>query len=552
MIKKMILVFVLLAATAFGRDRYSGGSSGELPFYYVVASDATAKEKQINTPYKCDGTADQVEIQAAINNTGSTGGKVMLSTGTFNISAPVFLYGGTRLEGCGLGQGNNEKNTTLYLSNGSNCDVIIIDNRTGHTQAFFPAIANLAINGNASNNTGGTYETEYRGMICMNTSNYTTASDIIFENLFIYNCRGSGIWVGITQSNWNIFGNNLWIENCGRNGFKMRAATKVYMNNIFIYATGEVDTAVGNGAGILFTSQCYQHFWNNVYIQDAIGEGIYITYQSTEASRYLNFNNLSIEDKASGSTSALPAIYVYGGISGGNTYLTPISFNNLTINPNNNRTYDISISKHPSATVYPDNISINNFSSGNFRGINIGNGCNQNGQIYNIFSNVFTDLPAAATDNISADALIASGTRTIAAQPAYPRNLAFTITDTDTSITAFTITIIGTGAKGQPLTEAFSFTSGLTFSSNHAYATVTSITVSGLTGNDGSDNLKVGVGDKVGLQGNTNYTSSVYKLLVDGSNTAIPAYSTSYGTLDLSASTPDGSKDFMVYLKTAR
>lgn len=56
---------------------------------FVAASNATDHEKD-RADYLCDGTADDVQIQAAINALDATnGGRVTLSSGTFNISSQV-------------------------------------------------------------------------------------------------------------------------------------------------------------------------------------------------------------------------------------------------------------------------------------------------------------------------------------------------------------------------------------------------------------------------------------------------------------------------------
>lgn len=49
----------------------------------------------------CDGTADEVKINAAL--TTATGGKVVLSEGTFNIAGSIIVPSGTTLEGSGWG-----------------------------------------------------------------------------------------------------------------------------------------------------------------------------------------------------------------------------------------------------------------------------------------------------------------------------------------------------------------------------------------------------------------------------------------------------------------
>lgn len=66
----------------------------------VAASDAPQDQKDA-ADYVCDGTADQVEIQAA-HDAFTTGGKVVLTIGTFNISSSINIDNDSfTLEGSG-------------------------------------------------------------------------------------------------------------------------------------------------------------------------------------------------------------------------------------------------------------------------------------------------------------------------------------------------------------------------------------------------------------------------------------------------------------------
>ncbi len=70
----------------------SAGGTGSTPLvYYVAASDASTAEKAKATAV-CDGTADNVEIQAAIDASKGVG-VVQLSAGNFNLAAQLTLYG---------------------------------------------------------------------------------------------------------------------------------------------------------------------------------------------------------------------------------------------------------------------------------------------------------------------------------------------------------------------------------------------------------------------------------------------------------------------------
>lgn len=60
---------------------------------YVAAVDAPTAERD-RADYVCDGVADDVQIQAAINAAGTAGaGVVLLSTGTFTLAAEIALLG---------------------------------------------------------------------------------------------------------------------------------------------------------------------------------------------------------------------------------------------------------------------------------------------------------------------------------------------------------------------------------------------------------------------------------------------------------------------------
>jgi hypothetical protein len=83
---------------AYRTDDGTGGDHWEIPTgrgatYVVAASDATATAKA-QADYVCDGTADEVQINAAINllidnTTTIGGGSIHLTEGTFYIAAPI-------------------------------------------------------------------------------------------------------------------------------------------------------------------------------------------------------------------------------------------------------------------------------------------------------------------------------------------------------------------------------------------------------------------------------------------------------------------------------
>ena len=70
------------------------------PGLLVAAVDAPAAEKRV-AAYRCDGVADQEQIQAAIASLGSNGGQVQLSSGTFFLTDAVRLTNRVLLSGRG-------------------------------------------------------------------------------------------------------------------------------------------------------------------------------------------------------------------------------------------------------------------------------------------------------------------------------------------------------------------------------------------------------------------------------------------------------------------
>lgn len=99
--------------------------------------------------YICDGTADNVQIQAAIDALPAGGGKIFIRAGTYNTAVPIYLSSYTAIEGEG-------DETIIFLSAGSHCPVFInehADDGTA-TEDIFIKVTNLKIDCNYANNAG--------------------------------------------------------------------------------------------------------------------------------------------------------------------------------------------------------------------------------------------------------------------------------------------------------------------------------------------------------------------------------------------------------------
>lgn len=175
---------------------------------------------------------------------------------------------------------------------------------------------------------------------------------------------------------------------------------------------------------------------------------------------------------------------------------------------------------------------------------------------YERHSDFYVDVLAADTNHIvAAEDLTAATpiTCTIAAQPDVPRNVTITITDGDTSITAFDIDVLGVDAKGDAKTENFVFAGGLSQTGNIAFATITSVTVNSITGAGVGDILDVGIGSKLGLANNIYATGEVYKVKKNNADWPAANYTVdaTYDTVDVSTGGAiGGGDDFTIYYRT--
>ncbi len=118
--------------------------SGQRDCLLIAASNAPASLKA-TADYVCDGTSDQVEINAALtsaaytDNGGLNWAKVQLSGGTFSISSPIQMQTGTWL--CGSGH------LTILESSGAGMNgrgVIELKDK----DVFLSSVSNLTLEGN--------------------------------------------------------------------------------------------------------------------------------------------------------------------------------------------------------------------------------------------------------------------------------------------------------------------------------------------------------------------------------------------------------------------
>ena len=151
----------------------------------------------------------------------------------------------------------------------------------------------------------------------------------------------------------------------------------------------------------------------------------------------------------------------------------------------------------------------------------------------------------ADVDRIVVASDIADGAETIAAQPDVPRNITGTLTDANDSVTS-TVTIRGLDIAGRIIEEVMEIAAGVgkVFTGTKIFATVTSVVVSGTSGNAAGDTLSIGVGNVIGLPKTINNVQAVKHVWFNGAPVTPDAIAvgTSKSGVDVNGATYDGSK----------
>ena len=136
-----IVVALVIGAGVMVPGGYVPGSSGHtsLPIEdggILVAAYNSPAEVKVAADYFCDGVADQVEIQSALNALGNTGGTVTLTGGTFHLNGNLNIPGNVILEGQGPDATRLEWSSGLMQCLGKQ-NFVLRDFKTTGTGAIF-------------------------------------------------------------------------------------------------------------------------------------------------------------------------------------------------------------------------------------------------------------------------------------------------------------------------------------------------------------------------------------------------------------------------------
>ena len=158
-----------------------GGGSGKRTSRYTVGSSSYGWTES-DCDYLCDGTADEVEINAAIQALRSTGGEVVLLDGQYNLAGAIIV----------------DKDNVTLTGNGANTKLIRGFTSTSDIPAMifvnadYCTIRNLYLDG-----MNGNYTDSNQNGICTGSS----VQYAMIEGNTIISCAGAGVRIQYNNNN---------------------------------------------------------------------------------------------------------------------------------------------------------------------------------------------------------------------------------------------------------------------------------------------------------------------------------------------------------------
>jgi parallel beta-helix repeat protein len=257
----------------------------------VAASDASNKSRE-QADYTCDGVADEVQIQAALDDL-TVGGKVLLSEGTFKTDNPIVIDDNEMIEGMGDG--------TIIQPQANMTGVIINANRTGAN--YFMRLNCFAIDGNGKTCDGVNWVTD----------SATPTSHSKITELHIYNCDGNGIYTQFCREihiKNNQIGDFFKTANTG-DGIKLEGQYDMMVESNQMIQNGGHGINLYKGVaasahtGIVNDNYCAHNGGNGIYTfdHDSLTLGDNVCEQNTGDGIYVNGGNSSVVGNKVGGNS---------------------------------------------------------------------------------------------------------------------------------------------------------------------------------------------------------------------------------------------------------
>ena len=289
---KLIIALILLSAnTSFAwslwgtpvRPQKTKGIADMV----VAASDSSAAVKA-QADYVCSGADDQVEINAAID--AGPGGKVVLSSGRFNISSTIILKAHLQFEGAKTGGGASAgEGTIIYLADGSDCSMLEFEKTIGAADPDFLRVKSLYLFGNNINNAATSHGVWIHG------DADGTPMDIVLEDLFVHGFNDNGFHIDAkagTDTAWGVYVYRCLSETNGGYGFYGILKQCYIVTGYYAY---------NEKSGFILGSPSEEVMMTNVYVRMSGWHGFQLAgvtnliltgctaYENSEGGTYDNF-----------------------------------------------------------------------------------------------------------------------------------------------------------------------------------------------------------------------------------------------------------------------
>lgn len=254
------------------------------PATYIVAAVDASDESKAHADAVCDGTNDEVQIQAAITAVAVTGGLVLLTEGTFTILDGITLDSSVHLRGRGRGA------TVIKVAATASSDFNILS----VTSKTILSVRDLSIDG-----TGGSVAQNHRG-IYLDSSSHIVLADLLVENIAYDASNGQGVHIAASTQ---VLMERVESSNAGSTGLEISGASHSceVVNCIFdncdaygvnisaTYCALSACSIRANASTGLIVSGNYNTF--QVEVRDNVGHGISLSGSYNVVSRCMVSGN---------------------------------------------------------------------------------------------------------------------------------------------------------------------------------------------------------------------------------------------------------------------
>jgi len=247
------------------------GSTTDSGFSLKVAIDGTGD-------FNCDGVADNVEINAALQAIKARGGgSLELRPGTYNLAGPVRVSSQTTIVGSGLA-------TVLRFQGAKGFNHLIENENYDNSSARDNNIllTDFVIDGN-------------RGQTGTAGIGFRNVDHVSLINLRVFNCHGDGVVFNPSTAGGgkatDVSFSNVQVTGCGADGFAFKGMTRLSVQNVLLRSNG--DRAGGSGITILTGPNINDEYNNYLFFENVTADYNQKSGVSMKASYHVTWRDSS-------------------------------------------------------------------------------------------------------------------------------------------------------------------------------------------------------------------------------------------------------------------